>query len=296
MRVSPLSDLCGVSVEGVDLAAPRNPAEDVALKRLFDVHGLVVFRGQSLTKAELVAAGAPFGGTMMNKAAVVYDADSPGLTVISTRGPHGDVEPEDPDKLIGDLEWHTDQGYLTHPNRGKILYCVAAPEAGGMTGFIDGQVTYKALPEATKRRVEGLHVIQSWRRSEAYLARNRDYRIKGHREMAADRFPDVAYPLVYPHPVTGAKVLNAPPLWCDGVVELPGREGEALVEELVAHVREPRFHYWHRYREGDAVLWDNWRFVHGASGAPGRYVRTLWSITLLAGPQIGRELSKTAAA
>jgi taurine dioxygenase len=296
MRVSRLSELCGVAVDGVDLAAPRTTAREQALGRLFDENGLVVFRGQSLTKAELVAAGELFGGTMMNKVAVAYDADSPGLTVISTRGPHGDVVPEDPDKLVGDLEWHTDQGYLTHPNRGKILYCLAAPEEGGMTGFIDGQVTYQALPDAMKRRIEGLHVVQSWRRSESYLARNRDYRVEGHQEMATDRFPDVAYPLVYPHPVTGAKVLNAPPLWCAGIVELPGREGEALVEELIAHVREPRFHYWHRYSEGDAVLWDNWRFAHGASGTPGRYVRTLWSITLRAGPQIGRELSEMATA
>jgi taurine dioxygenase len=295
MQVTRLSDLGGADVTGVDLAAARTAAQDRALKQVFDQHGLVCFRGQSFTKAELVAAGAPFGGTMMNKAAVTYDPDAPGITVISTRGPNGDVVPEDPDKLVGDLEWHTDQGYLTTPNRGKILYCVAAPEEGGMTGFIDGQLTYEALPQAVKRRIEGLHVIQSWARSESYLARNRDYRINGRQEMTTSRFPDVAYPLVYPHPVTGAKVLNAPPLWSAGIVELPGREGEALVEELVAHVRQERFQYWHRYRVGDAVIWDNWRFVHAASGTPGKYVRTLWSITLLAGPRIGRELDRTAA-
>jgi taurine dioxygenase len=295
MQVRRLSDLGGVEVEGVDLAAPRSEAQDRALKALFDEHGLVVFRGQALSKAQLVAAGAPFGGTMINKEAVVFDPEARGVTVISTRGPNGDVVPEDPQKLVGDLEWHTDQGYVVAPCRGKILYAVQVPEEGGMTGFIDGRVTYEALDDALKARIEGRHVIQSWNRSEAYLARNRDYRIKGHQEMTYNRFPDLAFPMVYAHPVTGEKVLNVPPLWSAGIVEAPGPEGEALVDAIVAHIKQPKFQYWHRYRVGDAVLWDNWRMLHAASGTPGSQVRTLWSITINGGPELGRPIERAAA-
>lgn len=288
MRVEALSDAGGVAVEGLDLAAPRAPHEDRVLTELFDEHGLVVFRGQSLSPSQLVAAGRPFGGTMMKKEAITYDPAMPGIVVISTRGPNGDVKPASAEKLVGDLEWHSDQGYLTKPNRGKILYAVEVPEAGGMTGFIDGQRTCKALPASLRRRLEGLHVIQSWARSESYLARNRDYRIKGHDELKTNRYPDLAYPLIYPHPITGRPILNAPPLWSSGIVELPGAAGDDLLAAVLEHIAEPRFQYWHRYRIGDAVLWDNWRFVHAASGTPGHEVRTLWAITLEAGPQIGR--------
>jgi taurine dioxygenase len=294
MRVVRLSELGGVSVEGVDLAAARSVDEDRALKSLYDEHGLVVFRGQQLSKAQLVEAGTPFGGAMLKKETVAYDPAAPGIVVVSTRGPNGDVVPEGPAKLVGDLEWHTDQGYLTTPNRGKILYAVEVPPEGGMTGFIDGHLTYDALPDAMKARIERLHVIQSWARSESYLARNRDYRIKGHDEMKADRYPDVAYPMVCVHPITGRKVLNVPPLWSAGVVEMPDAEGQALVEVLVEHIRQPKFQYWHQYRLGDAVLWDNWRFLHAASGTPGRHVRTLWAITINSGPQFGRELARAA--
>jgi taurine dioxygenase len=146
-----------------------------------------------------------------------------------------------------------------------------------------------------KKRIENLHVIQSWKRAEAYVERNRDYRIKGHQEMRMDRFSDVAYPMVYKHPITGVKVLNVPPLYAAGTVELSAPEGDTLVDELVAHIKQPRFQYWHPYRVGDAVIWDNWRFLHAASGTPGRYVRTLWSITILGGPELGQLHSKVAA-
>ncbi len=283
MQVSELSDIAGVSVQDIDLAAERSIEEDRELKRLYDVEGLVVFRDQHLTKQQLVSAGAPFGGTMMNKAAVVPDPEAQGITVISTRGPFGDVVPQDEKQLVGDLEWHSDQGYLTAPNRGKILYAVEVPDEGGMTGFIDGQMTYEALSDRMKARIANLHVVQSWLRAESLIARNRDYRIRGTEQLTPNRFPDVAFPIVYDHPITGEKVLNVPPLWSAGIVEMPGDEGEMLIAELVEHLKQPKFQYWH-----------NWRFLHAASGTPGRYVRTLWSITIESGPHLGRELSAAA--
>jgi taurine dioxygenase len=294
MHIQKLSGLGGVAVEGIDLSTPANSELSAILNALYDEHGLVVFRGQKLTKQQLVEAGDHFGGTLINKQAVAPDPEAPGITVISTRGPFGDVVPEDKNALVGDLEWHTDQGYVTAPIRGKILYAVQVPEEGGKTGFIDGQVTYAALDEDLKRRLDGLHVIQSWNRSEDYLERNRDYRIQGHQEMTRDRFPDLAFPIVLRHPRTGEKILNVPPLWSAGIVEMPGGEGDDLLSELVAFVKQPRFQYWHTYSVGDAALWDNWRFIHSAGGTPGRYVRTLWSISINGGPELGTMIPKTA--
>jgi taurine dioxygenase len=294
MKIDKLSETGGVSVEGIDLSAPRTPAEDRALAALYDTHGLVVFRDQELSKRQLVDAAAPFGGAMIDVPAIAPDPECPGITVISTRRSDGTVVPEDAEKLIGDLEWHADQCYVPVPNRGKFLYAIEVPEEGGMTGFIDNQATYAALPEATKRRLEGLHVIQDWDQAERYLARNRAYRIDGEAMMRAKQFPEVVYPLVYPHPITRTKVLNVVPLFAAGVLEMPGDEGRALLDELIDHIKQERFQYWHRYRVGDCLIWDNWRSVHAASGTPGRYVRTLWSVVINGGPAIGRYLAKAA--
>ena len=80
----------------------------------------MVFSGQKPSKQQLVDAGAAFGGTMIDPPATVRDPEVPGIVVISTRGTTGDVVPKDPNELVGDLEWHTDQGYVPAPNRGKI--------------------------------------------------------------------------------------------------------------------------------------------------------------------------------
>ena len=294
MKVEKLSDLGGVSVEGVDLSAARSTGEDRALMALLDEHGLVIFRDQKLTKRQLVEAGGPFGGAMLNKPTVAPDPEALGISVLSTRGADGDMMPDDPDRIMGKIEWHSDQGYLVQPNRGKILYAVQAPPEGGMTGFIDGQLTYNGLPQDLREQVEGLHVIQSWAHSVPYQGVDRDLRRNDDAELHANKFADVVYPVVYPHPVTGVKVLNCPPLWAAGFLELSGPAGEALLARLEAHITQPQFQYWHQYRTGDAVLWDNWRFLHGASGTPGRHVRTLWSMSINPGPLLGMTTEEAA--
>jgi alpha-ketoglutarate-dependent taurine dioxygenase len=45
---------------------------------------------------------------------------------------------------------------------------------------------------------------------------------------------------------------------------------------------------------GDALLWDNWRFMHAAGGTRGRYVRTMWSFAINGGVELGNKLAKAA--
>jgi taurine dioxygenase len=253
--------------------------ERLALAATFDTYGIVVFRDQALSKRQLHDAGALFGGALSEIPGAACDPDVPGVVVVSTRRPNGEFVPTDVD-TVGDIDWHTDHGYVITPPRGKILYALEVPREGGLTGFIDGQITYSNLPLDLQTRVDGLHVIHSWNHAEATIARNRAYHREGDKALAPGKFADIAYPIVYPHPVTGNKVLNIPPLWAAGIAEMPGEEGAALLEKLQRHALQNRFQYWHAYRVGDAVLWDNWRFMHAAGGTPGCYARTLWSVAI----------------
>jgi taurine dioxygenase len=294
MKISKLSDLGGIQIEGVNLAV-RSAEQDRELGALYDEHGLIVFRNQSLTKAQLVDATTPFGGLMRHRFGAPLDPKAEGIQVISNRGAHGEMLPEDPDEVLGKIDWHTDQGYVTCPNRGKILYAVEVPEKGGQTGFIDGQRTWEALPEPMRERIKDLHVVQSWMKIKDQVISGRRYRLNGDKELGENRFVDVVYGITHPHPHTGKTVLNVPPLWADTIVEMPEDEGRALIAELIAFIQKPEFQYWHSYQPGDAVIWDNWRFLHAAGGTAGRYVRTIWSVTVDSGPELGRPLESLAA-
>jgi taurine dioxygenase len=293
MEITELSPAGGIRIGGLDLSHPLSAETEAEITRLFDSIGLLVISDQKLSKQQLVDAGRLFGGVDFSPPANAGDPQVRGLSIISTRGAEGNIEPDpkDADKLLGDITWHSDQAYVTAPNRGKLLYAVDVPAEGGTTGFIDGVRTYEALPAAMKQRIAGLSVIQSYDRAEEVIARNRGFRYNGEKALAAKRFRDTAYPVALVHPITGKTALNVPPLWAAGIVGMPQDEARALLDELIAHILEPRFAYWHRYLPGDIAVWDNWRFIHAAGGTPSRFVRTLWSVVLNGGPQIGVEMA-----
>lgn len=100
MKTSQLSELGGVAIEGVDLSSRPLPEEIRELNRLYDEHGLVVFRHQQLTKQQLVSAGSIFGGTQVERPAGQSDPEAPGIFVISTRGEDGKTVPGIPKKSL----------------------------------------------------------------------------------------------------------------------------------------------------------------------------------------------------
>src|SRR6202007_1525241 len=69
--------------------------------------------------------------------------------------------------------------------------------------------------------------------------------------------PPVVHPIVLRHPWTGRKCLYADPGYTVRIVGLPAQESEAILSFLFAHQTEPRFHYRHKWRVGDGLMWGN---------------------------------------
>jgi taurine dioxygenase len=67
-------------------------------------------------------------------------------------------------------------------------------------------------------------------------------------------------------------------------------EGDALLEELVAHTLCGRFSWVHDWEPGDMVLWDNWRTLHTAFGTPPDCEREVQRTTIPGGWTPGRLL------
>lgn len=288
MELSPLNAAFGLSIEGLDCSGPFDDRAAGELRAALREHGLLIFRNQQLNKAEQVEFSRLFGSLEIHPLAQQVDPDEPALLVLDSHGRDGNIEPEDPEGIVGQIDWHTDLAYVPKPNFAGVLHGRILPPEGGRTGFVDRAATYDALPQSLKERIDGLTVVQSWRHSQELISKNPAFRSdEGAKVLQMDLFPDLGFPLVVRHPMTGRHILNVTKMWSSAIVELPGAAGEDLIAELLAHSLQDRFVYWHSYAPGDLLLWDNYRMMHAAGGAKGKYRRQLYRTTIAGEHTIG---------
>jgi taurine dioxygenase len=97
--------------------------------------------------------------------------------------------------------------------------------------------------------------------------------------------PPVIHPMVVRHPYTGRQCLFADPGYTIRVMDVPEDESRALLDELFAWQIQPEFHYRHRWRVGDVLIWDNIAAIHMATGGyePHEH-RLMWRTQVLGDP------------
>ena len=78
--------------------------------------------------------------------------------------------------------------------------------------------------------------------------------------------PDSSHPLVRFHPVPGRKSLYCSPRFTIGLKGIDEEEGDALLDELIAHSIKKEFRYRHHWSDSDVVMWDNRCVNHRATG------------------------------
>jgi alpha-ketoglutarate-dependent 2,4-dichlorophenoxyacetate dioxygenase len=145
---------------------------------------------------------------------------------------------------------------------------------GGHTQFADQRAAYDALPDARKKKLQGL-VVEHW------IATSR--RRSGFSEFTEEeqkRLPPVPQVLVRTIPQSQRKSLyvasHAGRIW--GMADADGR---ALIDELIAHVTQRQFTYTHRWRPHELVMWDNRCTMHrGTDFDDLRWVRDMRRVTV----------------
>jgi alpha-ketoglutarate-dependent 2,4-dichlorophenoxyacetate dioxygenase len=156
---------------------------------------------------------------------------------------------------LGNRLWHTDSSFKRLPALASLLYAKTIPPIGGHTEFADERAAYDALPEATKRRLDGLVAEHSIFNSRAKL---------GFTDFSAEEkqgMPPAPQVLVRMLPDSGRKSLYLAS-HAGRILGLPEQEGRALIEELVAHATQRQFVYTHRWRVHDLVIWDDRCTMH----------------------------------
>jgi alpha-ketoglutarate-dependent 2,4-dichlorophenoxyacetate dioxygenase len=261
LKLEPLHPLFAAQASGVDLKQPLSADAILAIDAAMDRYAVLVFRGQPLDQAQQVALARQFGP---------LDAGLRKATGAPTRFQHeelidignvaldGSVAGRDNAKLVGVLAnqlWHADSTFQDVPVKYSMLSAVVVTDEGGETQWADLRAAWDALPEKTKRHVEGRTARHSAFHSRISLGDDR------YTEEQLRRFPPVERPLVHVHPGSGRKVLY-PSVHIDRVSGLTVPEGRLLVAELLEHATQREFVYTHAWRAGDYVMWDNRSTLH----------------------------------
>jgi len=276
IEIRPLAPKMGAEITGVDLRR----LDDETFARIHDAfldHIVIAIRDQELTMEEFLAFSRRFGPIQPHIVRKSRHPDLPELMIMDNKVVDtniGAVEKPDVELEKRGAVWHTDTSYNYVTAKATQLYSRAIPSVGGDTLFANAYDLYDTLPDATKRRIEGLEASYKYG---GRLARQVEMLDE------ADRVrPPAVHALVRVHPETGRKAIYFNPGQVIDIVGLDATESDALIAELTAHVESPDGDYRHKWRVGDLVAWDNRCALHAATGDfPRHERRTMWRTTIM---------------
>ena len=276
-KISPLRDNLpfGSIVEGFNTEMLGDPQVGTDLYNLWIDRGLVVFRGVPGGEAEHIRLSKVFGEPEIHPLKGPGYDPAPEMADISYDSSLGDLyEFEDGTQKGAWLPWHFDLVYVEHINHGGILRPLQLPSKGGQTGFIDQISAYDRLPADLCDTIEDLRVIYQFDVDASHMRFGRPAGLRllrihprGASVMERiDQYPPVTHPMVYQQPGTGRKVLNFSPWFAVGIEGMDDDDSRDILEQITRYALDESGAYYHDWRMGDMVLWDNWRMMHCACG------------------------------
>jgi len=259
-ELRPLGQALGTEALGIDLSKPLDDATFAWIEKAFADHPVLVFRNQNLGAEALAEFGRRFGRPRPHSLVHYRHEDHPEVSWLRN------VTPEDEIDWFGvkrATDWHTDSTYDDYQPRLAILHALEVPSSKGGTIFANMCAAYDALPDATKERLAGLTGLHGrgdgpagvrlYAGGDLERRLDRDYEAKPH-------------PAVRHHPVTGRPILFVNPLHTNGFAGMSQDESWPLIEELAAHATQEQFTYYHPWRVGDVLMWDEWATMHRGAG------------------------------
>lgn len=255
IEASPLAHALGAEILGVDMSRPPTPETVDAVKRLWREHHVVVFRGGSLTPAEIVGFAQAFGDLDDHAATPFYrHEDFPELLQITNR----EIGGKPSETRNTGRNWHSDYSYTGKPAAASMLYCDTRPPVGGDTMFANMVRAYETLSPTMRGILDGLHAVY-----DISLTAGIGERDPAKTAEARRLNPPIAHPAVRVHPDSGKRALYV----SERVSHFHGmtpRESRPLIDFLCAHATAHENVYRHVWRAGDLLCWDNRTSMHMA--------------------------------
>ncbi len=257
--VSPLHELFGAEVKGLDLSKPLPSHVKQAVERTFATYAVLVFPGQQISDEEQIVFSEHFGplepianysGAPLRLKGQISD-----LSNLDGEGKIWDPTSRKRMFNLANMLWHTDSSFKPVPALCSLLSGRVVPPVGGETEFVDLRVAYDALPDTLKKTLQNLIVEHDIFHSRAQVGfTDPDPELRA-------RFPPMRQRLVRTHFPSGRRSLYLAS-HCTRVIGWPEDESRALLEELMQHATKDEFVYTHKWQQYDLVMWDNRCTMH----------------------------------
>jgi taurine dioxygenase len=251
--VTPFGGALGAEVSHVDLREPLSDAQFAVIEQAFVEHLVLVFRNQPLSDEQHLAYARRFGELEGHINKSTRHEKYANVQVFSNVKDDGTTLGYHPER--GTLFWHTDKSYVATPSLTTILRSPHIASEGGDTLFANTRAAYDDLDEATRRRIDGLEAVHSWKRSREKT---------GERPATAEQIaaaPPVSHPIARTHPVTGRKSIYVGS-HTSHVVGMDHDEGVELLDDLEKHATQDKYVYRHKWQVDDVLMWDNRATMH----------------------------------
>ena len=272
---NPLTIGFGLETNDVDLSQPVDALLFAEIEQALYRGQVLVLRGQRLQPKQFLDFARRIGRPEPHVIDQFHHPEHPEILLLSNQKNNG----EPAGLADAGTYWHTDYSYLAQPAKATMLYSIEVPAVGGDTLFANMRAAYDDLPDAMKRRIDGMVTLNVYG--------NRDDLDEQSRTVASalskdqwERMEVVKHPLVRPHPATGHKALYAVSGTSIGIVGMPQDEAIDLLDELKTHATQSMYQLRLKYGVGDLVMWDNPSLLHSATLTDPKLPRSLHRITV----------------
>jgi len=242
----------------LDASDPNNFA---TIKDVFERYALLIFRKQSLSTEQQRAVLSELGPISEHWSSSGYVSNARAGGIL------GNAE----------VSWHSDQSYTSHPLLGISLHAIEVPYEETSTRYVSGVRALENMPAEFRNRLKDYSVVNVMATDEDALA--------GHPDI--DNYPDDCprseHPLIMPDPLTGIDAIFANQQHTAIVQGLSRAEGAELLDEIYKILYADDNIYEHKWRNGDFVIWSNYRLQHARGALRPDSERTLQRVCISEG-------------
>jgi taurine dioxygenase len=223
----------GAEVER-DLSQPLSPVEAEQFRRLFNEHGLLLARGQSLSMERQRELCALLGPILLREGENGYMTNEPG-------GP-----------AASELNWHSDAAYTKAPFDALSLHALDVVDEASATRFASAEIELPSKLDSVLEDREQEMIAPHYTVLAGVTCDQRDPPAQKRGVM----------PTFYTNPHNGRRCVWVNAMQTARLLDMEWEDGRGVLHAVYDRLYDPANIYEHRWRNGDLIIWDNIALQH----------------------------------